>query len=55
MKVRYICPDKPWILVNVIERVGALYKVYPVEWIGVESKEFYVSEDLLEFIETDRM
>ncbi len=55
MKARYIFPDKPWILVDVLEKVGDLYKVYPVEWIDVERREFYVTEDQLEFIEIDRM
>jgi hypothetical protein len=55
MQARYICPDKSWILVNVLEKIGTLYRVYPVDWIGVEKEELYVPENLLEFIITDRM
>ena len=55
MQARYICPDKSWILVNVLERVGNLYKVHPIEWIGIEQEELYVPAHLLEFIKTDRM
>ena len=55
MQARYICPDNSWILVNVLEKVGTLYRVLPIEWIGVENKELYVPERLLEFITTDRM
>ena len=55
MQARYICPDKSWILVNVLEKVGTLYRVRPIEWIGIENEELYVPERLLEFIVIDRM
>ena len=55
MQARYICPNKSWILVNVLEKIGELYLIRPIEWIGVEKKDLYVPANLLEFIKTDRM
>ena len=55
MQARYICPDKSWILVNILEKVGSLYRVHPVEWLGIEDKELFVPSHLLEFIMIDKM
>lgn len=55
MQARYICPDKSWILVNILEKVGSLYRVHPIEWIGVDKRDLYVPEHLIEFIAIDKM
>lgn len=55
MQARYICPDRSWILVNVLEKIGRLYRVRPIEWVGIKSEELYVPDGLLEFIIIDKM
>lgn len=55
MQARYICSDRSWILVNVLEKIGQLYRVRPIEWIGIKNEELYIPDGLLEFIIIDRM
>jgi len=54
MKARYFFQDKSWILVTILEKIGDLYRVYPTEWVGIESKDIYVPEHLLEFVFSDK-
>lgn len=54
MRARYFYSNSSWILVTVLEKVGTLYRIHPVEWVGVEDKDLYVSEALLEFVFADR-
>lgn len=53
-KARYIMPDGSWILVDVLEKSEDLYRVIPVEWIGISREEFYAPVSKLEFLQPER-
>ena len=54
-KARYVMPDGSWILVDVLEKKDDLYRVMPVEWVGINREEFYASVSSLEFLHQDRI
>ena len=54
-KARYVMTDGSWILVDVLEKKDDLYRVMPVEWVGINREEFYASVSSLEFLHQDRI
>ena len=54
-KARYVMPDGSWILVDVLEKKDDLYRVMPVEWVGINREEFYAPVSSLEFLHQDRI
>jgi hypothetical protein len=54
MKARYLMDNDCWILVQILESLKEVYRVKPIEWNGIDPKEFLAPRDRIEFIMGDR-
>jgi hypothetical protein len=55
MKARYFMDNGSWILVQILESLQEVYLVRPIEWRGVDQKEFFALRKRIEFIMGNRI